>query len=65
MTKVELVKGTAFELDASKRYLLVFDRHTITADDIHNLLKQLGKEGFKGLGVMLDGDPSTLKVMEQ
>lgn len=65
MTKVELVKGTVFELDPSKKYLLVFDATKITKNAAEDLLTSLGKGGFKGLGFMYDGDPSSIKVIEQ
>lgn len=64
MIKVELVKGTVFELDPTKNYLLCFDKKSISIGDLRLLSKQL-KFGNGSIAVMIDGDPNTaVKIVE-
>lgn len=62
---VRLVKATTFELDPDKLYVMLFDRRGITREDIESLGDQLTKMGIKGVSVMLNGDPGSVRIIEQ
>lgn len=64
MPKVEIVKGTAFELDPKKTYLICFDRRAISMEGVTDLMKRL-KIANGSVAVMTAGDPATaVKVVE-
>lgn len=64
MSEVEIVKGTAFELDPSKTYLICFDSRTISPADVASLAKKL-KLSNGSVAIMLNGDANTaVKVVE-
>ncbi len=47
MTKVELVKGQTFEVDPDKKYLIIFDKKTISRESVYlDLAKALEDEGI-------------------
>lgn len=61
--KIELVKGTAFELDPAKKYLIIFDSTQISMADAHSLNKALDGMGIKGVTALIR-DPGEVKVVE-
>lgn len=62
--KVEMVKGTAFELDPNKNYLICFDRNVISSEEVHMFMNRL-KISNASVAIMINGDPSTaVKVIE-
>lgn len=64
MTKVELVKGTVFEIDPKKNYLICIDRSVMSIDDIHILMRKL-KISNGSVAIMTNGDPTTaVKIVE-
>lgn len=66
MTKIEIVKATTIELDPSKKYLMVFDSHVITKEEVENALTAIHEFGFSNLGLVIRGDPtSVMKVIEE
>lgn len=60
MKKVELVKGTVFEVDPKKRYMLIFSKDDITPEDA----VQLNIGTPDSVVVIIDGDPANVKVIE-
>lgn len=64
MTKVEIVKAKTFELDLAKKYSLIFDKRTISQEDVIRLTESLTKQGINGISVILKGDIDTVKMVE-
>lgn len=63
MTKVELVKGTAFEIKPDSKYLIVFDKHEITNAEVFKINQELHRMGADGVSVLL-GDINKLRIVE-
>lgn len=69
MAKIEsrIVITNATELKPGAKYLIAFDRNSLSEEDAHNLthaLKALGIEN--AVAVLADGDPNkVMKVIEQ
>jgi len=60
--KVEIVKGTAFELDPDKKYVIFIDPDYLTREDMANMGKILRDEGIKTLTVGVS--PEAVKIVE-
>lgn len=60
--KVEIVKGTAFELDPEKKYVIFIDPTSTTKDNLSLLSKALFDKGIQHLVVAQD--PETVKIVE-
>lgn len=58
---IKLVKGTVFEIDPTKRYLVIFDRQHISPADVRDLGMQMHNES---LLVLINGNPQDVKVIE-
>lgn len=61
---IERAENQVVQLDPTKKYLMVFDQHTIRKADVASLAQMLAAEGIVGLMVVLNGDPSTVKIVE-
>ncbi len=59
-TKVEIVKGTAFELQPGKKYLIIFDKRHVSAKTISNLRM----DGIDATVLLLDGNPKDVQIIE-
>lgn len=65
-SKVELVKGTAFELDPNKKYLLIFDSSTISRYAVDTMQRILHNEmNIKSISCILNGDVNSMQIVEQ
>lgn len=64
-TKVELVKGTAFELDPAKKYVIVFNKGQVTQETVQDLNSMLSEQGITAIGLIVKGDTADIKVIEQ
>lgn len=64
MTKVELVKGEAFELKPGKKYLLIFSQGSISKRTALDVAEALGAYEVEGVQVLVDGDPKDVKIIE-
>lgn len=63
--QIEIVKGTAFELDPDKKYLICIDRSSITINDAQKLMESL-KIADGSVALMTNGDPNTaVKIVEE
>lgn len=62
--KVKAIKGEVFELAPAKKYLIVFDGRVTTQNDARDLMGAMGKEGFKGIGYIVQGG-GKLQVISQ
>lgn len=65
MPKIELVKGTVYDLDKDKKYFIIFDRKTLSYEDLEDFNKVLSDQGFTTIMATIDGDPSTVQVIGQ
>lgn len=63
-TEVKLVEGVAFKLEPDKKYLLIFDRHTVRINDVVKLGELIKKKGINSLALLLNGDPKTVQIIE-
>lgn len=64
MAKVELVKAKAFEIDPTKKYIIVFDQQDITMEDADKLRKIMTEWDVKDAVSVMVRDTSRVKVIE-
>lgn len=64
MAKVELVKAKTFEIDPTKKYILVFDRQDVTIEDVDKLREIMVEWGVKDAVSVMVRDTSRVKVVE-
>lgn len=64
MAKVELVKAKAFEIDPTKKYIIVFDQQDVTIKDAVKLRKVMEGWGVKDAVSVMVRDISRVKVVE-
>lgn len=65
MSDVKLIEGTVLKLNKNSKYLLLFDRHTVTPFTVRELNQILTDEGFYCITAIIDGDPSKVKILEE
>lgn len=58
---IKLVKGTVFEIDPTKRYMVIFDRQHITKQDVGLLDLAMHNDSVM---VLINGNPQDVKVIE-
>lgn len=62
--QIEISKANLFEIDPSKKYILVLPREELTQEDATNLNKRLTEWGVADAVSVLVRDPSAIKVVE-
>lgn len=60
---IDLDSTSPIPLDPEKKYLIVFDRHVITMEDAHQIVKKLNRLGIESLGVAIE-DLNGIKIIE-
>lgn len=57
----------AVRLKPNRKYLLIFDKHSLEVEDMRKLSEELKRSGFNiKVSVAINGDPTTaVKVIEQ
>ena len=64
-TKVELVKGTAFELDPTKSYLILFKHSLVSRDELQKLTMVINDDlNVKNVICTVKGDVEDVKIVE-
>ena len=63
--KVELVKGTAFELDPTKSYLILFKHSLVSRDELQKLTMVINDDlNVKNVICTVKGDVEDVKIVE-
>lgn len=63
MSKVEIIKGTAFELKPEKNYIILFAKTDLTKEDAVSLNGAVQQLGAKNVTVLVDM-PENVRVLE-
>lgn len=61
--EVKVTKAKAFEIDPTKKYIIVFDKSEISMDDASKVNQTLHEWGAEGISIAV-GDPQNVKVIE-